>query len=81
MAMVWPANEHGLLFPTKLSRVRNPSNANRDLRAAAQRVDPELEWVTSRTFRKTIATRLDEVGLSARTIWSQTTKRAGQRWL
>jgi integrase len=61
-------NEHRLLFPGLAGGVRNPSNANRDAKAAITRAVTELSWVTSHTFRKTVATRLDEAGLSAREI-------------
>jgi integrase len=58
----------GLIFPPLLGEARNPSNANRDLKATLIRIDPSLEWVTSHTWRKTVVTRLDEAGLSARAI-------------
>lgn len=67
-AMAWPRNPLGLIFPPQLGEARNPSNANRDMKAALIRIDPELEWVTSHTWRKTVATRLDEAGLTARAI-------------
>lgn len=68
LAMAWPRNPLGLLFPPPLGEARNPSNANRDMKAALLRVDPDLAWVTSHVWRKTVATRLDEAGLSARAI-------------
>lgn len=67
MDMSWPKNEHGLLFPTPLGEVRNTSNVQRGLKTVLGRIG-EYEWVTSHTFRKTVATRLDEAGLSARAI-------------
>ncbi|TDO51743.1 phage integrase family protein [Kribbella sp. VKM Ac-2527] len=48
--------------------VWNPSNANRDMKAAMVRVNPDLAWVTSHTCRKTVVTRLDEAGPSVREI-------------
>lgn len=49
--------------------VRNPSNGNRDIKEVLGRVDAErFGRVTCRTFRKTVATWLDDVGLSARQI-------------
>lgn len=66
-AMSWPHNEHGLLFPTMLGAVRNPSNIQRGLKNLLTRLG-EYKWVVSHTFRKTVATRLDEAGLSARAI-------------
>lgn len=68
MALAWPNNAHKLLFASKSGRVRNPSNANRDIVAAVKRIAPELGWLTSHTFRKTVATRFDDAGLSARKI-------------
>ena len=63
------AGEVGLLFPGLFGGVRNPSNANRDIRAVLARVDKEAYgWVTTHTWRKTVATRLDDAGLSARQI-------------
>lgn len=67
MAMAWPRDEHGVLFPTELGELRNPSIVARGLKTVLGRLG-EYEWVTSHTFRKTVATRLDEAGLSARAI-------------
>jgi integrase len=66
LAMSWPENEHGLLFPTSLGDVRLPSNADRAIRTVLDRIG--FEWVVPHTFRKTVATRLDDAGLSARMI-------------
>ncbi|WP_166347328.1 tyrosine-type recombinase/integrase [Phytoactinopolyspora limicola] len=63
----WTHNEHGLLFPTRTGAVRLPTNADRALRKALNRTDG-YDWVTSHTFRKTVATRLDQAGLTAREI-------------
>ncbi|MFI0484858.1 tyrosine recombinase XerC [Actinomadura sp. 9N215] len=64
-----PAGGVELLFPGLFGGVRNPSNANRDVKEVLARIDAErFGWVTSHTFRKTVATRLDEAGLSARAI-------------
>lgn len=62
-----PGNEVGLLFPTALGGVRNPSNVQRGLRAVLDRIGG-YEWVVPHTFRRTVATRLDDAGLSARKI-------------
>ncbi|NEE02513.1 tyrosine-type recombinase/integrase [Phytoactinopolyspora halotolerans] len=67
MAMTWRANEHDLLFPTRTCGVRLPTNADRALRIALDRIGG-YDWVTSHTFRKTVATRLDQAGLTAREI-------------
>jgi integrase len=55
-----------VIFPSPLGRVRNRSNTAADLRRALDRVG--FEWVSSHTFRKTVITRLDDAGLSARMI-------------
>ncbi|MFI0404946.1 tyrosine-type recombinase/integrase [Actinomadura sp. 3N508] len=64
-----PAGDDELLFPGLFGGMRNPSNANRDVKEVLARIDAErFGWVTSHTFRKTVATRLDEASLSARAI-------------
>ncbi|SFO60421.1 Phage integrase family protein [Geodermatophilus obscurus] len=55
-----------MLFRSPQGRLRDPNNTSGDLRAALDRAD--FDWVTSHVFRKTVATRLDEAGLSARQI-------------
>ena len=54
------------IFPSPRGRLRDPSNTSGDLRAALDRAG--FPWVTSHVFRKTVATRLDDAGLSARQI-------------
>jgi integrase len=54
------------IFPSPIGRVRDSSNTTADLRRAL--TDAGFGWVKSHTFRKTVATRLDEAGLSARQI-------------
>ncbi|HEY5178913.1 MAG TPA: site-specific integrase [Dermatophilaceae bacterium] len=54
------------LFPSPVGRVRDSSNTAADLRRALD--DAGFGWVSSHTFRKTVATRLDDAGLSARQI-------------
>lgn len=49
--------------------LRDPSNTAGDLREVLDRLG--YPWVHSHTFRKTVATRLDEAGLSAREIADQ----------
>jgi integrase len=57
------------VFPSAQGRLRDPSNTADDLRRT---LDPlGFDWVTSHTFRKTVATRLDDAGLSARKIADQ----------
>jgi len=60
----------GALFPSPQARaLRDPSNTAGDLREVLDRLG--YEWVTSHTFRKTVATRLDEAGMSPRVIADQ----------
>jgi integrase len=62
-----PAYEaDAVLFPSPNGHLRGPSNTSGDLRQALDRAG--LPWVTSHTFRKTVATWLDDAGLSARQI-------------
>ncbi|MGY1688436.1 tyrosine recombinase XerC [Geodermatophilus sp. SYSU D00867] len=56
----------GVFFPSPSGRLRDPHNTSGDLRRAFDRAG--FDWVTSHVFRKTVATRLDEAGLSARQI-------------
>ena len=58
--------ETPVLFPSPQGRLRDPNNTSGDLRAALDRAG--YPWVTAHTFRRTVATRLDEAGLSARQI-------------
>jgi integrase len=55
-----------VIFPSPQGRLRDPSNTSGDLRTALDRAG--FPWATSHTFRKTVATRLDEASLSARQI-------------
>ena len=54
------------IFPSPIGRVRDSSNTAADLRRALDGAG--FGWVSSHTFRKTVATRLDDAGLSARQI-------------
>lgn len=54
------------LFPSPIGRQRDVSNTSGDLRRLLDSLG--FEWVSSHTFRKTVATRLDDAGLSARQI-------------
>lgn len=49
--------------------IRDPSNTAGDLRQVLDRLG--YDWVSSHTFRRTVATRLDEAGLSARQVADQ----------
>ena len=53
-----------MVFPSAVDTLRDPDTVSRQWRQV--RVALELDWVTSHTFRKTVATILDEEGLSAR---------------
>jgi integrase len=57
------------VFPAQLGGLRDPSNTNADLRDALDLA--EFDWVTTHTFRKTVATWMDEAGLSARAAADQ----------
>jgi len=57
------------VFADTLGGIRDPSNTRHRLREALDRAG--YNWVTSHNFRKTIATVLDEAGLSARVIADQ----------
>jgi integrase len=59
-----------VVFGASLARsLRDPSNTAGDLREVLDMLG--FNWVTSHVFRKTVATRLDEAGLSARQIADQ----------
>jgi len=60
------ATPSGTVFPSPLGQVRDRSNTTADLRRAFDRAG--FDWVSSHTFRKTVATRLDDAGLTARQI-------------
>lgn len=59
-------NLHGLVFPTMLGNLRDPRNTARDWAAARDRL--QLPAYTFHSFRKTVATALDQAGLSPRDI-------------
>lgn len=67
--MNWPDNSQGLVFPNSLGHIWQRGYATKELRRV---LDPAgFSWVTFHTFRKTVATRLDEAGLTAREIADQ----------
>jgi integrase len=53
-------------FSSPKGLLRDPNNTSGDLRQALDRAG--FPWATSHTFRRTVATRLDDAGLSARQI-------------
>lgn len=59
----------GPVFPDAFGGLRDPSNTSADLRAALDEIG--YDWVTSHVFRKTVATVLDDSGLSARHVADQ----------
>jgi integrase len=60
---------YGVIFPSPRGELRDRSNTAGDLRTVLDRLG--YKWVTSHTFRKTVATRLDQAGLSGRKIADQ----------
>ncbi len=50
------------VFPAPMGSLRDPSNTASDLRRALDKAG--FDWVTSHMFRKTVATLMDEGGLS-----------------
>jgi integrase len=60
-------NLEGPIFPSSTDTIREASNVrNRAWKPFIERAG--YQWVTFRTFRKTVATLLDEAGLTARQI-------------
>lgn len=62
-------NRAGPVFPDAFGGLRDPHNTSGDLRRALDRAG--YQWVTSHVFRKTVATVLDDAGLSARQVADQ----------
>jgi len=59
----------GLVFPASRGGLRDPSNMQADLRDALEKAG--VGWATSHTLRKTVATLMDQAGLSARAAADQ----------
>lgn len=57
-----------LVFPSSQGTLRDPSNTQRDVRA--MRGD-RWRWVTTHTFRRTVATIMDDGGATARKVADQ----------
>ena len=57
------------VFPTEMGQLRDPNNTRRDLREAARRAG--YEGITSHIFRKSVATFMDDAGLTARSAADQ----------
>ncbi len=64
-----PSDGSRPVFPAPLGGWRDPSNTQADLRDAFATAG--YEWVTSHTFRKTVATLMDQAGLSSRAAADQ----------
>jgi len=58
------------VFGAILGGWRDPSNTQADLRQAFDAAG--YPWVTSHTFRKTVATLMDQAGLSSRATATRT---------
>lgn len=58
-----------LVFPALRGGLRDPSNTQADLRDALEKAG--FGWATSHTLRKTVATLMDQAGLSARAAADQ----------
>lgn len=63
-----PVTEN-LVFPALRGGLRDPSNTQADLRDALKQAG--FGWATSHTLRKTVATLMDQAGLSARAAADQ----------
>jgi integrase len=63
------SNPSGIVFCSPAGMIRDPSNTQADLREVLDRIG--YDWVASHTFRKTVANRLDEAGMSARKVADQ----------
>jgi integrase-like protein len=57
------------VFTAPMGGLRDPSNTNADLRGAFDKAG--YPWVTSHVYRKTVASLMDEAGLSARAAADQ----------
>jgi len=57
-------NQAGVIFPSTTGTLRDPDNMGKQWREV--RADLGLPDITSHSFRKTVATMLDDAGLSAR---------------
>ena len=64
-----PRTDEDLVFPAVKGGVRDPSNTQADLRDALEKAG--FGWATSHTLRKTVATLMDQAGLSARAAADQ----------
>jgi integrase len=59
-----PPNQLGVVFTAPAGGLRDPSNTQADLRVVFTAAG--FGWVTSHVYRKTVATMMDQAGLTAR---------------
>lgn len=64
-----PPNDHDVIFPSGTGTLRDPDAFNPQWRRV--RVVFDLDWVTGHTFRRTVATLLDDAKVSARVAADQ----------
>jgi integrase len=66
-----PENGRGweFVFPTEMGKLSEPANTRRDLREAFRRAG--YDGITSHIFRKSVATLMDDAGLTARSAADQ----------
>lgn len=67
--MTFPELKTDLVFPNPLGHIWPRDQVSKALRAALDRAG--YPWVTSHTFRRTVATRLDDWGASTRLVADQ----------
>jgi len=58
------ANMHNVVFPSSAGTLRDPDGVSKQWRRVREALG--YEWVTSHTFRRTLATIIDAEGMSAR---------------
>lgn len=61
-----PGNDWDVVFPSPRNMLRDPSNTPHDVSETL--TEAGFPWATAHTFRHTVATMLDQAGLSAREI-------------
>jgi integrase len=64
-----PGEDDQPIFPAQLGGLRDPANTRADFRDAFPAAG--FAWVTAHTFRRSVATWMDEGGLSARAAADQ----------
>jgi integrase len=63
------ASPDGIVFTAPLGGLRDPSNTNADIKEALGAAG--YDWMTSHVWRKTVASMMDDAGLSARAAADQ----------